>query len=107
MRHAARVLALCYAALVTVGPLAHAAQERTTSGAAFEESHTQACTPAHDPATCPVAGLSHTEPPAHRLPGLPSPLILRESTRSEARRFTPRTSHGPERATGPPSLVLG
>jgi len=107
MRYAARVLALCYAALVTVGPVAHAAQERSSPGPVFEETHSQACTPVHDPATCPVAGLSRTATPNHRPLGLPEPPVLREVPRPEIARFSPRVSHDPKRATGPPSLVLG
>jgi len=107
MRHAARLLALCYAALVTVGPVAHAAQERPSPVAAVEETHSQACTPSHDPATCPVAGLSRTPAPDHRPPRLPEPPVLGEVPRLEIARYAPSLSHDPKRATGPPVLALG
>lgn len=107
MRHAARVIALCYAALVTVGPVVHATQERSSPVAAVEESHSQACTPSHDPATCPVAGLSRTPTPEHRPPRVPEPPVLREVPRPEIARYSPRILHDPKQATGPPSLVLG
>ena len=102
MRHAARVIALCYAALVTVGPIAHAARQGPVRAPALEAEHQAVCAAGHDPAACPIAGLSRTVVSAPRVPTGELAPRIRIAAPPEPQLLPARAAEGPHLTTGPP-----
>jgi len=102
MRQAARVLALCYAAVVTVGPIVHAAGPGPVWAPALEAEHQAGCAAGHDPAACPIAGLSRTVVPEPRVPAGDCAREIRIPAQFEPLLVPARPTAGPHFTTGPP-----
>ncbi len=106
MRHAAGLLVLCYAVIVTAGPVAHTADRSPPPVSAVEDQHGAACVAGHDPATCPLAGLSRAPALTHRPSAVPEPRELSPLTRPDGLQIHPKPARGPNRSTGPPAPAL-